>query len=690
MHIQMKHLAVVLAALALLMGCSQGKDTNTMSSISEKTIAAVVESLKTRAGTADNSVDPALIEKGVRNAARFWKAEDGTEADFTSFCLEQFLIDPSAKERFYRSFTRNLEIIYGRYNQISLALKEPVQLADRDYTALDEAFAAFDPYAHMADDFFASTIAFQVLLNFPFYTLEEKNRLGASWSRLEWAYARVSDLFASRIPAKVNQQLASELAETENYISNYNIRMDKLRNEANEQLFADGMSLISHWGLRDELKANYADRGRGLEKQTLIYEVMRRIIHQDIPVQVINNGEVLWNPLLNKVYDANGEVTATPEPNTRYERLLAVFHATRALDPYSPSYPTAILRAFDRDMEVSAADIEAIFTKLIGSELVAQVAALIKQRLGRELKPFDLWYDGFKQRSTISEDVLSAKTRALYPTTTAFEKDMPNILVKLGFNREDAARVSSLIAVDNSRGSGHAWGAQMKGDKARLRTRLQPGGMDYKGYNIALHEFGHNVEQVISLHDVDHYVLNGFPSTAFTEALAFVFQKRDLQVLGYGQSEKAGDNELSATDLQTLDIFWGCYEIMGVSLVDMKVWQWLYEHPDATAEELKAAVIRITADLWNRYYEPYLGEKDCPLLAIYSHMIEYPLYLSNYPYGHIVEFQLEKHFGSTLPGKEIQRIYPTGRLTPDGWMQAAVGAPVSVDPLLEATTAAVK
>jgi len=682
----------MVATIALLVGCSQGKETNNMSSIKEKTIVAVIDSLEAKLAAGETTVDSSLIEKGVRNAARFWKTEDGTEAAFVEFCKASFIVDQAAKQRFFEQFTRNLEVMYGRYNQISLKLKEPVQLAGVDYTPLDEAFAAIDPYAHVADDFFDSKMAFQVLLNFPFYTLEEKNSLGANWTRLDWAYARLGDVFAARIPAELNQKLALELATTENYISNYNICMGQLRNDAGEQLFADGMKLITHWGLRDELKANYADPVKGLEKQTMIYEVMRRIINQDIPAQVINNDELTWNPLTNKVFDKDAEITVTPEPNTRYERLLALFNASKALDAYSPSYPTALLRAFNRDMEVSAADIEAIFTKLISSPQVGQVAELIKQRLGRELKPFDLWYDGFKSRSSINEDLLSAKTRALYPTTMAFEKGMPDILVKLGFSAKDAASISSLVTVDNSRGSGHAWGAQMKGDKAHLRTRLQPGGMDYKGYNIALHEFGHNVEQVISLHEVDHYILNGIPSTAFTEALAFVFQKRDLQVLGMGIKDAAKQDvaALSADDLQTLDIFWGCYEIMGVSLVDMKVWQWLYENPDATAEDLKATVIRIATELWNAYYEPFLGEKDSPLLAIYSHMIEIPLYLSNYPYGHIVEFQLEKLFGNTLPGKEIQRIYPTGRVTPDFWMKAAVGAPVSVDPLLEATANAVK
>jgi len=71
-------------------------------------------------------------------------------------------------------------------------------------------------------------------------------------------------------------------------------------------------------------------------------------------------------------------------------------------------------------------------------------------------------------------------------------------------------------------------------------------------------------------------------------------------------------------------------------------------------------------------------------------MIDYPLYLSNYPYGHIVQFQLEKHFGETLPGKDIERIYSVGRLTPDYWMQHAVGADISVKPMLEETSKAVK
>ena len=63
---------------------------------------------------------------------------------------------------------------------------------------------------------------------------------------------------------------------------------------------------------------------------------------------------------------------------------------------------------------------------------------------------------------------------------------------------------------------GHAFGAARRGDKAYLRTRVEKGGMNYKGFNIAVHEMGHNVEQKFSLNDIDHTLLQGVPNTAFT------------------------------------------------------------------------------------------------------------------------------------------------------------------------------
>ena len=111
--------------------------------------------------------------------------------------------------------------------------------------------------------------------------------------------------------------------------------------------------------------------------------------------------------------------------------------------------------------------------------------------------------------------------------------------------------------------------------------------MDYKGYNIAVHEFGHNVEQTISMYDVDNYMMSGVPNTAFTEALAFLFQSRDLFLLDINQENK------EAEKMQTLDAAWSLMEIMGVSMVEMKVWKWLYENPEATPAASKRSNIKI-------------------------------------------------------------------------------------------------
>jgi hypothetical protein len=136
--------------------------------------------------------------------------------------------------------------------------------------------------------------------------------------------------------------------------------------------------------------------------------------------------------------------------------------------------------------------------------------------------------------------------------------------------------------------------------------------------------------------------------------------------------------------MYVLDNFWSMYEIMGVSLVDIRTWKWLYSHPDATAAELKVALLGITREVWNSYYASVLGQKDVTLFGIYSHMISYPLYLSAYSFGDLIHFQLESQMKYKDFGKEIERIFTLGRLTPDQWMIEATGDKISVKPILKA------
>ena len=683
LHKTISALGVVLVAMLLsCTSCSRKNTTSSMSNIDSVTVDATLQALaKAHPGT-----DLARAERSIPQLAALWTAEDGTPEQFQSFCLEHFVVDTAALWRMAQTLQANLESLWGCFNKISVDLKLPLHVVGPEPTALDEMFGGFDPSAHFDDDMFQQKIAFVVVLNFPFYTLDEKNSMGAQWSRRQWAYARLGDLFTSRVPASANQQLANQLAAADNYISNYNIMMGQLLDDKGNRLFPD-MALITHWGLRDELKTHYNEGDSGLVKQRMIYQVMRRIIDQSIPQCVINNAQYSWNPYSNTLVDAQGHKQDNPdrEPDTRYQYFLDNFHAMQQVDRFNPRYPTAIARAFDQDMEVSYDEIEQLFTSFLSAPEVGEVAHFIEQRLGRKLEPFDIWYDGFKSRSTINEDELTAKTQRLYPDREAFAtKGMPSILKQLGFTADKTQFICSHVTVDPSRGAGHAWESNMRSDNARLRTRIGQNGMDYKGYNIAVHEFGHNVEQTVTLHDVDNYIMKGVPNTAFTEALAFVFQSRDLDFLGYKNNDNAKES------LETLDIFWGCYEIMGVSLVDMYSWRWLYDHPDATVQQLKEQVIAIAQQVWNKYFASYLGEENSTILAIYSHMIDSPLYLPNYPYGHIIQFQLEQQLRGKNIADEIMRIYPAGRLTPQHWMRHAVGSEVSTKPLLAAAAQALK
>ena len=115
----------------------------------------------------------------------------------------------------------------------------------------------------------------------------------------------------------------------------------------------------------------------------------------------------------------------------------------------------------------------------------------------------------------------------------------------------------------------------------------------------------------------------------------------------------------------------------------------MYQHPDADAAQLKAAVLQICKNVWNRFYAPCLGANDAVLLGIYSHLIHSFLYLPDYAIGHMIACQIEQQIEKTGKlGEEIERMARIGRLTPDLWMMQATGAAVGPQALIEATAAA--
>ncbi|MFP2903784.1 hypothetical protein ACLESD_01670 [Pyxidicoccus sp. 3LFB2] len=635
----------------------------------------------------------ARIERGVDQVLTLWRKEDG---DAAAFIREHFLADPKQLDATFTRLERLFEQLDGHMGELGRELQWYLDLDLGPLLPVEPLLGAYDPSSNVTSDLFQAKVGFVVLLNFPLTTLAERMEQGPKWTRRQWAEARLASRFNRRVPAEIEQEASRAISAAGLYIAEYNVWMHHLVDEQGQRPFPKGLRLISHWNLRDELKGNYADPN-GLAKQRMILQVMERIVTQSIPAAVINNPRLDWNPFTNAVTVAPAETVeedapareakpdTAPEPDTRYAHLLANFHAARKVDPYSPVAPTRIARSFDLMRELPEERVRALLTQVLESPVVPRVAKEIEARLGRKLGPQDLWYPGFKPGGKRAESELDALTRKRYPTAQAFAKDMPRILRGMGFTKEKADWLAARIQVDASRGAGHAQPAMRRGDFPRLRTRVEKGGMNYKGYNIAVHELGHNVEQVFSLYSVDHTLLMGVPNNAFTEALAFVFQARDLELLGLGKPDAAAERE------RVLNDFWQTWEIAGVALVDMAVWRWMYEHPDAKPAELRDAVVGIARDVWNRYYAPVLGAQGTPLLGIYSHMISYPIYLPDYPIGHLIAFQIEEHLTRKGPlGAEFERMATHGQVTPDQWMVHATGAPVSAEPLLRATEAALK
>ena len=562
-------------------------------------------------------------------AAQLWRSDDG---DFEQFAAAH-LADEQTRDALFARLELVFESIDGHFVEMARDLTRQVDLDLGPIHPFDEILSAWSPAAHVQDDLFANKLAFIVLLNFPLTTLEERLAEGEKWTRRQWAEVRLAQRFSRRVPAEASQAMASARAAASQYVSTYDVEVGSKK-------------LLAHWNLRDEIKALYSEGSAALPQQRHIAALMEQVVDD------------------------------TLRPG-RYARILDCFHAAQRVDAFSPTAPTLIARRFDEDREIPEARVQAMLEQVLGSPLVPRVAAIIETRLSRPLEPFDIWFNGFRAGSTYTDEQLSEITRRRYPNAEAFKADMPRMFAQFGFAPERARMLADNIIVDPARGSGHAYGAGRRADHPHLRTRIGADGMDYKGYNIAVHEMGHNVEQTFSLNFIDHYALAGVPNTAFTEALAFVFQRRDLELLGLARAES-----------NALDQFWATYEISGVALVDMAMWHWMYDHPGADAEELRRATIQIAKDVWNRWYAPVFRRDDVALLGVYAHMVDEFLYLPDYPIGHMIAAQIEQQMekaGSV--GEEFERMARMGNVTPDLWMKNATGAAVGAEALLRSAAA---
>ena len=67
-------------------------------------------------------------------------------------------------------------------------------------------------------------------------------------------------------------------------------------------------------------------------------------------------------------------------------------------------------------------------------------------------------------------------------------------------------------------------------------------------------------------------------------------------------------------------------------------------------------------------------------------MISYPLYLADYPLGHMIAYQIEEKMKNAKSvGEEFDRMARLGNIAPDLWMIEATGEKIGPEALLSAT-----
>jgi hypothetical protein len=87
--------------------------------------------------------------------------------------------------------------------------------------------------------------------------------------------------------------------------------------------------------------------------------------------------------------------------------------------------------------------------------------------------------------------------------------------------------------------------------------------------------------------------------------------------------------------------------------------------------------------MWAQHCAPVFGPDGHGLLGVYSHMLWGALYLAEYPLGYIIAHQVRRHLRDKNVAEEMTRVCRLGDIYPDAWMQAAVGSPVSLAPMLD-------
>jgi len=612
-------------------------------------------------------------EAGVKRVANRWQDCDGDGDDFKAFCSEKFVKDDDNRTRLLDRYESALGSIGGHLYEIGRHLRRWTDLRGDEMPEVDNLMAMFDPCPDLSDQFYKQKIAFIALLNFNRPDLTTMLEQGDTWSTDQWAEVRAGWAFGPRVPAKVNDRARKLEHEADMFVSKFHVPVGAMIDDEGKSWFEKDRKLIAHWLIREEIKAGYTEEN-GINKQRALSWVMGRHINGTLPTSVMDSTcEGKWDPRNNTIDGV--EVTELLGP-VRYEQLLSQRSVANDYDVYYEEHPTAIARKFDLEREIPEETVEALMIELLEAPVRKEIANLLSEQLGRPLESFDIYLEDISESGSAAE--LDEKVTTMFKDELVFQEKLPEVLRGLGYSDEDADFLGTRVNVEIARGAWHAMRPGIPEYHAWLRTNRLDDRLGWDGFDTAMHELGHNLEQLISTHYVPRPLLRNVPNTACTEAFAFLYQNKAREVVGIQE-----ENESKAFAIASIEGLLAACQIAGPSLVELYTWRWLYENPETTPEKLRDQMLLIADDVWNKYFKDQFGEDPYHILAAYQHMVGYPLYLADYTIGHVISHQIKSHMRGKDLAAETKRICSIGRLTPDLWMKRAVGNGISAKQLID-------
>ena len=621
----------------------------------------------------------ARIESGVARCASIWRAPDGDGEAFEAFCLDHFIAGEEELARLVERLETAIAQIRGHLYEMRRNLRRWADLRGDEMAHVDELLATFDPAPDLSEQVYVQKLAHLALLNLDRPDLETMLEHGEGWTTDQWARTRISKHFGARVPKEISD-LARELGfKASHWVSNFHVPVGTVVDSTGRRWFEQDRRLVAHWLIREELKGGYNEPD-GLHKQRALAWVLGRHIDGTIPRSVMNeDGNGDWDPERNTVGGSPaGELVGLE----RYEHWMMQVEVARALDPHHPEHPTAIARKCELQREIPEQEVEGMLVELLSADVRGGLAAMMRERLGRPLESHDIYFeDLFEQRKSSELDEL---VRARFEDEKAFERKLPQVLSELGFDGEQAEFLGTRVRVEIGKGAGHAMRPMLHQYDAWLRTSRLKDQLGWDGFDTAMHELGHNLEQLCSCYYAPRPILEGVPNTACTEAFAFLYQSLAKRVLGI-EDEAEAERSFQETTLSTM--LMAC-QIAGPSLMELRTWRWLYATPEASAEDLRRTVLRISNEVWEEFFEEHFGPDPYHILGAYQHMVAHPLYLPDYAIGQMISHQIRAHVRTRDVAEETRRICSIGRLTPRAWMQQAVGGTLSARPLIEDSRAA--